>query len=268
MIPLKNAALAASAVQAIVLLGASSLVSCDPSGTFSRGHALRIALPEAPASWAFLPDLRAALSWRAPGGAPRSMIAPLGRTVEIEVERGFPQEILALPSSAGRGLRPAGALYPEALAAAARRGGEARDEIPLDWIGGYVASAALALEGEGVDPRAYDLERLGREAAARSADPWTLPAVEAARRLQAGELRASAFDEPDRIAVPLPAGGPWAPESPFASAPRLASAPLPPFEADLPVGLWRYVGPEDELMVSVDADGSSAWVVRPRYGLP
>lgn len=268
MIPLKSAALAAGAVHAIVLLGASSLVACDPSAPFSRGHALRVTLPETPASWAFLPDLRAALSWRGPGGAPRSMIVRLGGSAEIEVERGFPQEILALPASAGRGLRPAGALYPEALAAAARRGGPERDELELDWIGGYVASAALALEGEGVDPRAYDLERLRREAAARSADPWTLPAVEAARRLLVGELRASAFDEPDRIAVPLPGGGPWAPESPFASAPRPAGAPLPPFEAALPVGLWRFVGPEDELMVSVGGDGSSTWVVRPRLGLP
>jgi hypothetical protein len=267
MIPLKNAAFAAGAVPALVLLGASSLVSCDPSGAFSRAHALRIALPEAPASWAFLPELRAALSWRAPGGAPRSMTVLLGQTVEIEVERGFPQEILALPSSAGRGLRPAGALYPEALASAPRRGGPARDELALDWIGGYVASAALALEGAGLDPRAYDLERLGREAAARSADPWTLPAAEAARRLAAGELRAGAFDEPDRVAAALPGEGPWAPESPFAPAPRRRTETQAPYEAELPVGLWRFVGPEDELVVSVDGDGASAWVVRPRFGL-
>jgi hypothetical protein len=267
MNPIARASLAAGAFPLLALLSSASLASCALADGLSGTHRIRIALPEAPASWAFLPELRAALSWRAPGGALRSAAARLGGTAEIEVERGRPQEILALPSSAGRGLRPAGALYPEALAAAPRCG-RAEEELALDWIGGYVASAALDLEGEGVDPRAYDLERLGREAAARSSDPWVLPAVEAARRLLEGELRASAFDDRDSFAVALPGGGPWAPESPFAKAPRTSSSPLAPYEADLPVGLWRFVGPEDELMVSVDGAGSSAWVVRPRRVLP
>ena len=140
--------------------------------------------------------------------------------------------------------------------------------IRLDWIGGYVASAALALERVGLDPRSFDLERLSREASSRSRDPWTLPAREAARRLVDGSFRAGALDDPDRRRVALQGEGPWAPESPFAEAPRRPSGTTYSLEADLPVGLWRFLGAEDERLVSVVEDGSAAWVIRPLRSLP
>jgi hypothetical protein len=177
--------------------------------------------------------------------------------VVIEVERGRPQEILALPSSKGRALRPAGALYPEALALSA-----SADSIALDWMGGYVASVALALEGAGVDPRIYDLGRLSAEASRRSADPWVLSSAETALRLLEDRFRATAFDEPDRRRVALPGEGPWVPESPFASAPSRAAGAEAALEADLPVGLWRFVGVDEELFVSVGEAGVSGWVLR------
>jgi len=251
---------ALAALLPFALLGAVSLVSCDLASDLSKAHRLRVALPESPPSWAFLPDLRMALSWRAPGGAIRSMAASPGEVVEIEVERGRPQEIIVLPSSAGRGLGPAGALYPEAAEAARH------DAIALDWIGGYVASVALALEGAGIDAREYDLERLSREAVSRSSDPWVLPASETARRLAEGSFRATAFDEPERFKVALPGEGPWASESPFAAAPVPSSAGV--YEVELPTGLWRFVGVERELLVSVDESGASDWVLRPSRDLP
>jgi hypothetical protein len=259
---------AARAFPWLTLIGAAGFISCGPLAGLPREHVLRVSLPEAPAAWAFLPDLRMALSWRGPGGGILSTPATPGAVVEIEVERGRPQEILALPSSAGRALRPAGALYPEALAAAPPASGAQADELALDWLGGYLASVALSLEGAGIDPRTYDLDRLSREAASRSSDPWVLPAGETAARLLEGGLRASAFDDPERLRVALPGEGPWAPESPFAAAPAREAGPEARIEADLPVGLWRFVGIEEELIVSVEVNGSSTWVIRPGSALP
>jgi hypothetical protein len=258
---------AARAFPWLMLLGAASLGSCGAAPQLSGAHRLRITLPEAPASWAFLPDLRMALSWRGPGGGILSAPASPGGSMEIEVERGRPQELLALPSSAGRALRPAGALYPEALASAPPASGALTDELALDWLGGYLAYVALALEGAGIDPRTYDLDRLSREAASRSGDPWVLPAGEVAARLVEGGFRASAFDDPERRRVALPGEGPWAPESPFAAAPAPAAGSEAGIVADLPVGLWRFVGIEEELIVSLEGNGCSTWVIRPARAL-
>ena len=145
---------------------------------------------------------------------------------------------------------PAGTLYPEALA----EGGG--DELVLDWEGGYAASVALALAGGGADPWGYDLSRLAGEALARNGDPWLLPALETARRLMASEFRIDAFKETRRWAVSLPGPGPWAPESPFAAAPAGDCV------AELPEGLWRFLGTEGELFASVDSEGRLAFAHR------
>ena len=212
-------------------------------------HEVLIILPASPPAWTFLGDLRMALTWRDPGGRMRSALALPGTTLRIEVDRGIPQAILALPAVSGRGLMPAGALYPEALA------GKDCDELVLDWKGGYAASVALALVGGGVDPWGYDLSRLAEGALTRSGDPWLIPALEAARRLVDLDFRIDAFTIPPRHAVNLPGPGPWAPESPFAAAPQSLVALLPE-------GLWRFLGGDGELVVSVDADGGMAFVRR------
>jgi hypothetical protein len=174
--------------------------------------------------------------------------------MHIEVERGLPQSILALSSSAGRGLMPAGALYPEALAASVE------DEVVLDWKGGYAACVALALSGGGVDPWGYDLSKLVDEAVARCRDPWLIPANETAQRLADLDFRIDAFKEPKRWSVSLPGSGPWAPESPFAAAPAASSG------GDsvvlLSEGLWRFLGPGEELLASVDAAGRATFIRR------
>ena len=239
---------------------AAGLVGC---GVLDSGppavHRLDVALPEPPASWACLPDLRFELRWRDAAGLERSSDASPGSRVQIEVKRGRPQAILALPAPCSRGMEPmepmepAGALYPEALEATDS------DALSLDWPGGYAASIALDLESAGLDPWAYDLSRLAAEGLARSGDPWLLPALEAARRLAEGSFRADAFRERSRSAVVLPGPGPWAPESPFAAAPLgSGEGPL----AMLPEGLSRFVGPAGELLVSVDAEGNATCLIR------
>jgi hypothetical protein len=180
--------------------------------------------------------------------------------LRVDVERGRPQAILALPSSAGRTLQPAGALYPEALTKGASPADGGADELVLDWPGGYAASVALALAGGGIDPWGYDLSRLAREALDRCADPWLIPALEAARRLLALEFRIDAYKEPKRMRVNLPEPGPWVPESPFEGAAESSIAGG--WVAAVPEGLWRFLSPDEELLLSVDAEGRAAFVRR------
>lgn len=149
---------------------------------------------------------------------------------------------------------PAGAIYPEGLAAP-RPGGEGADELNLDWIGGYAASVAADLEGGGLDPWGYDLSRLAREATARCSEPWLIPSLEAARRLSDLEFRIDAYKEPMRSPVELPGPGPWAPESPFEPAPESLTARLPE-------GIWRFLNQDGELIVAMGADGLSGFVRR------
>jgi hypothetical protein len=214
-------------------------------------HELRVLLPEAPPAWASLTGLRMSLSWRDPEGRGRNASAEPGSRPRIEVGRGFPQALIALPSASGRLLLPAGALYPQALTAA---GGE---ELLLDWRGGYAASLASALEEGGIDPAGFDLYALVDKALARSSDPWLLQPLEAARRLAEGSFRIDAFKEPERFPLALPGSGPWAPESPFAPAPEGAALAV-----SLPEGLWRFVGEGKELFVSVDEKGVAAFAQR------
>jgi hypothetical protein len=238
-------------------IAALFLVSCSRSFVLPlrdvNSHALVLVLPSPPESWAGLPDLAMAVSWRDPDGRLRSTVTAPGSRISIEVERGHPQALIARPSSAGRTLSPAGALYPEALTRS--RGSsydDDRDALYLDWIGGYAASIALALWSGGVDPWCYDLYRLADAALERSGDPWLISPLEAARRLSSLEFRIDAYKTPELMQVKLPDPCPWAPESPFAAAGTQVSL--------LPEGLWRFLGAEASLLVSVDSEGGSVTI--------
>lgn len=234
---------------------AAILAGCSPATLGSlASHELVVVLPPLPGAWDGLPDPVMALAWKGPDGGRRFALAAPGSSLRIAVERGRPQAVLALPSSAGRSLLPAGALYPEAL------GGGAGDDLTLDWLGGYAASVGLALEGGGVDPWGYDLYKLAREAYARCRDPWLLAALETAESLARGEFRIDRFTSPARLPFVLPGPGPWSPESPFAAAPVDGVAMLPP-------GLWRYLGEGGELLVSVSREGGAVFLLNPEPGL-
>jgi len=242
------------------LLGSFSLLACGrgQGGLLGEGFGagggqrLLLVLPVPPPSWSFLPELRMALTWRGRGGLLRSALLLPGQSLEVEVDRGLPQAILALPSSSGRGLRPAGAIYP-------RDGG---DELELDWRGGYAASLALALLGGGIDPWGFDLTRLADEACERWADPWLLPCLDAAQALAQQDFRIDMLGQARSFQVRLPGPGPWAPESPFGQAAVSTSASEAPL-AQLPEGLWRFLGADEELLVRVDAEGRAIFVTRP-----
>ena len=244
---------------AIEVLLAFAQVSCSQGGwglpRVIEAQALRVILPVAPASWASLPGLRMSLAWRDPEGGLRSSDAEPGSSLRIEVERGFPQALVARPSSSGMLLLPAGALYPEALAAQGSGGGA--DELRLDWRGGYAASIASELEGGGIDPSGFDLYSLVDEAIVRAEDPWLVPPLETARLLAEGDFRIDHYKRPKRFKFSLPGPEPWAPESPFASAPEGSASTV-----FVPEGLWRFVGRGKELFVSVDEKGRTTFAGR------
>lgn len=180
----------------------------------------------------------------------------MGGILLIAVERGRPQAILATPYSSGRALRPAGALYPEAFAlvpGASARG----DELALDWRGGYAAALWRRLESGGVDPGSYDIYRLVDAALAKSGDPWRVETAEVARRLVEQSFRLSIYSEKPSFSILIPSSG-WAPESPFAEGSvDLAQGGC---LLRLPPGLWRFLGPSGELLVSVKEGGKSSFI--------
>jgi hypothetical protein len=148
-------------------------------------------------------------------------------------------------------MRPAGILYPQGL-----ENGETErgiDLCRLDWQGGYAASLWRLLESGGVDPCSFDLERLVSGALERCSDPWRLEPAEVARRLISSSFRLSLYKDSERFPVSPPGSG-WSSESPF--SPVLGSP------GSLPEGLWRFLGPDEELFVSVNAQGAAAFVRR------
>ncbi len=160
---------------------------------------------------------------------------------------------------------PAGCIYPEALGQSGVEKAGGADELALDWPGGYAASVASALLKGGLEPWAFDLSRLARGAVARSSDPWLVPCLEAARRLASLEFRIDAYAEPTRTAIRLPDQPPgqpasWASESPFEPAPEFSEAAGS--VAMLSEGLWRFLSPDGELLVSVDAEDRPSYVLR------
>ena len=243
---------------ALPLLAFVPCACAPPFGVFGR-HEIVLALPAAPAAWSCLSDLRMEVHWKSPDGKLRSASAPPGARLHVEVGRGIPQGILAYPFSGARPLKPAGALYPEALTIGSGGMDDGADLLVLDWQGGYAASIAAELLRGGLDPWAYDLSRLAAEASGRCSDPWLIPCLEAARRLTSLEFRIDAYQKPSRAAMDLPGPGPWAPESPYESAPEASGGAS---VAMLSEGLWRFVAPAEELFVSVGGDGTHRFVRR------
>lgn len=240
---------------------AASCLSCGGPGF--PGHELLLVLPEAPEAWSGLPELEFELSWRGEEGRLEEAQAKPGERLRIRVARGSCQAILALPRSGasglGRYLRPAGALYPEAL-----EGGESSagaELLRLGWAGGYAASVWRELERGGLDPAGYDINRLVASALEKGPDPWKLEPLEVAARLASSSFRIGLYTEGERFPVSLP-GSPWAPESPFAAPPSVVPGAGPSSLAadsgtELGPGLWRFLGPSETLLVRVEEDGAS-----------
>ena len=249
------------------LVGLAGLgLSCglpESPGPFME-DAVLVRLPETPGAWAGAADIRFRLEWRDTGGIARSVLAGPGEEVEIVLRRGLGQEVLAYPEyirgCGSRSLRPAGALYPYGLSGRVGGGWEGC-RLELGWEEGWIASVSRRLAAGGQDPRAFNLTRLSAELASRGVDPWFIDPAEAARRLAAGNFKASLIVEPERFPVGLPAGGPWLTES--ALAPSPVAGPGGTWSVALPAGVSILVGPGSSLAIEVGAEGQASIVSLP-----
>ena len=229
-----------------------------PSGQGSLDvHALTLVLPDLPPSWAAADGLLFRIEWRDGGGVRKEARAAPGGSLEIELERGVAQEILAVPVFRGRELRPAGARYPADLEVGAD-GGLGPVRLPLCWKGGWLASLSRRLALGGYDPEAFNLARLKVVLDSVDTDPWLLEPSEAARRLVAGTFRSSLLPEPRRFTVALPGPGPWLAESAMAPQPRQGADGR--WTVELPEGLSLELGPEAVLAIDVGPGGISTIV--------
>lgn len=218
-----------------------------------------VRLPDLPPVWAATGDISFRLEWRAAGGSRGDAHAAPGASLEIELDRGESQAILAIPVLRGRELRPAGARYPADLEEGSA-GGLGTCRLTLGWRRGWLAALYRTLAAGGHDPESFNLERLDAVLGSAPGDPWILDPSGVARRLVKGSFRESLFSEPLRFAVRLPGPGPWCTES--ALAPQPVAGEEGRWTVPLPPGISVMAGPDAALAVGVDAGGraSFAWL--------
>lgn len=245
----------------LVLVSVFGSLSCSPSsGPVPLSvHRVIVSLPGLPPAWSATGGISFRLEWRDAGGGRRSAFAGPGENLELELERGEAQAILAFPILRGRELRPAGARYPADLEAGSE-GGWGANRLPLGWKEGWLASLFLVLAAGGQDPESFNLERLDAVLGSGLVDPWILDPSEAAGRLVKGRFRESLFSEPKRFSVSLPGAGPWCAESALALQPLAGEGGG--WTVQLPEGIAVMASPDAVLAVGVDAAGraSFAWL--------
>lgn len=223
-----------------------------------------VSLPASPESRAFLGRKAWTLGWRDARGRARTAVVEEGGRAVIEVARGLPQSILARQGEGGGpGLRYPGGLELASEGCGASLAHWASVEVSLDWREGWLAEVCTVLESWGLEPEAFNLERLRAELEARQADPWFLPPRKAAALLAQGSFRSSHLEPPALYEVLLPGPGPWAPESPLGPEPVARG---PSWAVSLPAGTWLFLGATEDLVVELRPGEDPAWVRLPRGG--
>lgn len=234
----------------LFVLLALALLALGSCGDASPGiQVLDLALPVPPASRAFLGREDWILSWRDAEGRPRTWVLSGGGRARIAVARGQAQSILAKPRDGGG----AGLRYPGGLVSPGQGSWESLAhwgsiEVCLDWREGWLAEVCEVLEAWGLEPEAFNLDRLRVELRLAQGDPWLLAPQKAAALLAEGRFRADALSVGGLQEVLLPGPGPWAPSSPLAPGLRPAGAD---WLVSLPEGSWLFIGLEEDLLVEL-----------------
>lgn len=247
----------------LTLLFLLAATSCE-WGPLPATQAIGISLPASPESRAFLGRKTWTLSWRDGEGRARTTLVEEGGRAVIEVARGLPQSIMASQGEGGG----AGLRYPGGLGLAFEGGGASFFqwdclEVSLDWREGWLAEVCVVLESWGLEPEAFNLERLRAELGAAQADPWFLPPRKAAALLAEGRFRSSFLEPPVCHEVHLPGPGPWAPESPLGPAPKASGSS---WAVSLPAGTWLFLGAAEDLCVELRPGEDPVWARLPRGG--
>ena len=234
---------------------------------------VELELPARPAAWSDCPVMEYRIEWIDAALMHRSVWCREGESVRLEIARGVPQWILAIPVSGAHELRPAAVLYPSGLDDGTARGviGEI-PKIRADFSGGYAAVVAGCIEKAGYRAFEYPCDRLaaeletlsgeslipGNETLAPFPDPWTQAPETVAASLLQGNFRISSFRTP-AVRFELPensGGGCWYPESPFCRLYRTEDGGQSALLCD---GLDRFFSGSSTLLVRVEDEKITAW---------
>ena len=205
-------------------------------------------MPIRPELWLGLEALIYEIRWKDEEGIDRVAAVGEGDALLVSLKRGVRQAILAIPRSADREFRPAGALYPFDLDDIPREGVPSRnpDTMRLSFSSGYPSATARCIEADGYDPWVYPLEKLGSIRETRGRDPWALPPWKAARSFLEGSFRISSFPAATNSLL-LPADSQWWPESPLC----LLESDGVTQTARLSEGIHVFFGKAERLVVKV-----------------
>ena len=239
---------------ALALVCAFLSLSCsfDPAGNL----AVDLVIPGPPTTWAGLGELDYVLSWRDGEGRLRKMPVAPASVATIELPRGERRAIFVEVAHRGRPLRPAGALWPDELAAGASVASKPR--LEASWFGGWTASVLAELEELG-GQRGRDFARLEAEARSRLPDPWLIEPRKIALSLLGRSFRSDSLAAGAALPVSLPSGGPWYAESPLAASPEFLGDS---YEARLAPGYHRFHSKGLELLVAVPEEGDTILLLR------
>lgn len=277
--PLQKPVRSSSATLPTALLAALlTMAGCSAGSPWT--HVLELELPERPAAWSSCPALEYRVEWIDAAWNHRSALLAEGERMRLEIPRGAPQWLLAVPLSDGHELRPAAALYPVGLAPSTGTGIFRKSTLlRADFPGGYAAAVAGCIEKSGYRAFEYPCDRLDLEIERLSGsslgflqadesplpDPWSLAPGSVAASLLQGNFRIASFRKPSvRFTFPESSGGNgWYPESPFCSIIRTGDGGQ---AAMLGNGLHGFHAGTLHLIVLVENEKAVAWQLVPHLG--
>jgi hypothetical protein len=263
---------------AALLTAVLMLAGCSTGNPWT--HVLDLELPARPAAWSFCPGLEYRVEWIDAAWNHRSAEVAEGETLRLDIPRGAPQWLRAVPLVEGHELRPAAALYPTGLVTATGTGIFGKIAVlRADFPGGYAAAVADCIEKAGYRAFEYPCDRLDVEIErlsgnslsilqmdeSQAPDPWSLaPEYVAASFLQ-GNFRITHFRKPEVLfSFPeSPGSGCWYPESPFCNMVLTGEGGQ---AAVLGNGLHEFHAGDLRLVVRVENEEAAAWQFGPDSG--
>ena len=235
-----------------ICLAGPTLVSCK---AFWPVMAVTVSLPAFPAVWSGADAWE--LDWRSMDALGETRVAAPGDILVLFLPRTSSAAIRCKPVfGTARGL-PYGAIWP---LHADEEGG-----LLLSPGRGLSAELAFRLYQAGFDAEGFNLRRFAAEAEERMPDPWDSDLAGLARAVAEGRFRADYLRTLARtplVVFGLP--GVMAPDSPWGMV--LQPDPQGQVALTASVGVHRWFGVNQELVVSVSPDGSSEWILRGATG--
>ena len=233
-------------------LAGPTLVSCR---AFSPVMAVTVSLPAFPVAWSGAEAWE--LDWRSLDTLGETRLACPGETLVLFLPRTSSAAIRCKPVFGTARGWPYGAIWPLQV--------DAEGAILLSPGGGLSAELAFRLYQAGYEAENFNLIRFAAEAELRISDPWESDLPGLARAAVEGRFRSDYLKTPARTQlVVLGVSGVMAPASPWGTV--LQPDPQGQVVLTAPVGVHRWFGVDQELVVSIPSAGSPEWLLRGAKG--